>query len=293
MARVPAFQAGCCEFESRLPLDKIFAAFKINLIAGTIINLIIIIVLFKLTDIFTNKLKEKFKSNNSPLPIDHIVPLISKIVKFLIAFILIASFLQSQGYSLTSLIAGFGITGLAVSFAAQQTISSIFGTIALLGDKVYKIGDYVKINDLEGTVEAISIRSTKIRSLDNFVVTVPNDMVANSIISNVSGAKKRRIDVIFGLTYDTTDEKLKRAIEIINEAAVANHDIHKDFNTFMHELDSSSINIRFIGYAKTRSYDTFVKIKGAFLLDVTSRFRKEGIDFAFPSQTVYMAKNEN
>ena len=274
-------------------LDKIFAAFKINLIAGTIINLIIIIVLFKLTDIFTNKLKEKFKSNNSPLPIDHIVPLISKIVKFLIAFILIASFLQSQGYSLTSLIAGFGITGLAVSFAAQQTISSIFGTIALLGDKVYKIGDYVKINDLEGTVEAISIRSTKIRSLDNFVVTVPNDMVANSIISNVSGAKKRRIDVIFGLTYDTTDEKLKRAIEIINEAAVANHDIHKDFNTFMHELDSSSINIRFIGYAKTRSYDTFVKIKGAFLHDVTSRFRKEGIDFAFPSQTVYMAKNEN
>ena len=275
-------------------LDKITAAFKINLIAGTIINLIIIIVLFKLTNLFTNKLKEKFiKSGDSPLPVDHIIPLVGKIVKFIIAFILIASFLQSQGYSLTSLIAGFGITGLAVSFAAQQTIASIFGTIALLSDKVYKIGDYVKINDLEGTVESISIRSTKIRSLDNFVVTVPNDMVANSIISNVSGAKKRRIDVIFGLTYDTTDEKFKRAIEIINEAAVANHDIYKDFNTFMHELDSSSINIRFIGYAKTRSYDTFVKIKGAFLLDVTSRFRKEGIDFAFPSQTVYIAKNEN
>lgn len=275
-------------------LDKIFSAFKVDLIAGTIINLIILIVLFKLTDIFTNKLKEKFiKSGESPLPVEHIIPAIGKVVKFLIAFILIASFLQSQGYSLTSLIAGFGITGLAVSFAAQQTISSIFGTIALLGDKVYKIGDYVKINDLEGTVEAISIRSTKIRSLENFVVTVPNDMVANSIISNVSGAKKRRIDVIFGVTYDTPDEKLKRAIEIINEAAIANHDIYHDFNTFMHELDSSSINIRFIGYAKTKSYDTFVKIKGAFLLDVTSRFRKEGIDFAFPSQTVYMGKNEN
>ena len=274
-------------------LDKIFAAFKINLIAGTIINLIIIIVLFKLTDIFTHKLKEKFKSNNSPLPVDHIVPLISKVIKFLIAFILIASFLQSQGYSLTSLIAGFGITGLAVSFAAQQTISSIFGTIALLSDKVYKIGDYVKINDLEGTVEGISIRSTKIRSLDNFVVTVPNDMVANSIISNVSEAKKRRIDVVFGVTYDTSDDKLKRAIEIISEAAIANHDIYKEFNTFAHELDDSSINIRFIGYAKTKSYDTFVQIKSAFLLDVTSRLRKEGIDFAFPSQTVYMAKNEN
>ena len=275
-------------------LDKVFAAFKINLIAGTIINIILIIVLFKLTDIFTNKLKNKFiKSGDSPLPVDHIIPLVTKVIKFLIAFILIASFLQSQGYSLTSLIAGFGITGLAVSFAAQQTIASIFGTIALLSDKVYKIGDYVKINDLEGTVEGISIRSTKIRSLENFIVTVPNDMVANSIISNVSEARKRRIDVIFGVTYDTSDEKLKRAIEIINEAAIANHDIYKEFNTFAHELDDSSINIRFIGYAKTKSYDTFVQIKSAFLLDVTSRLRKEGIDFAFPSQTVYMGKNEN
>lgn len=269
-------------------IEKITSTFKINLIAGTIINLIIIIVLFKLTDIFTNKLKEKFQSNNSPLPLEHIIPTIGKVVKFLIAFVLIASFLQSQGYSLTSLIAGFGITGLAVSFAAQQTISSVFGTIALLSDKVYKIGDYIKINDLEGTVEGISIRSTKIRNLENFLVTVPNDTVANSIVSNVSNARKRRIDVIFGVTYDTTDEKLKRAIAIINEAAVANHDINKEFNTFLHELDSSSINIRFIGYAKTRSYDTFVKIKSAFLLDVASRFRKEGIDFAFPSQTVYM-----
>ena len=248
-------------------IDKVFAAFKINLIAGAIINLLIIIVLFKLTDIFTHKLKERFlKSGDSPLPVEHIIPLIGKVIKFLVAFILIASFLQSQGYSLTSLIAGFGITGLAVSFAAQQTIASMFGTIALLSDKVYKIGDYVKINDLEGTVEGISIRSTKIRNLENFIVTVPNDMVANSIISNVSEAKKRRIDVVFGVTYGTSDEKLKRAIELINETALENHEMYNEFNTFAHALDSSSINIRFIGYAKTKSYDTYVKIKAHFCL---------------------------
>ena len=274
-------------------IDKVFAAFKINLIAGAIINLLIIIVLFKLTDIFTHKLKERFlKSGDSPLPVEHIIPLIGKVIKFLIAFILIASFLQSQGYSLTSLIAGFGITGLAVSFAAQQTIASMFGTIALLSDKVYKIGDYVKINDLEGTVEGISIRSTKIRNLENFIVTVPNDMVANSIISNVSEAKKRRIDVVFGVTYGTSDEKLKRAIELINETALENHEMYNEFNTFAHALDSSSINIRFIGYAKTKSYDTYVKIKSTFLLDVRSKFRAEGIDFAFPSQTVYIGKSD-
>ena len=270
-------------------LGKLFATFKVSLILGIIINLVIIYVLFKTTDMLMNKLKNKFGSNSN-LPVNHIIPILAKVIKFLIAFVIIASFLQSQGYSLTSLIAGFGITGLAVGFAAQQTIASMFGTVSILSDKVYKLGDYVKVNGVEGTVESISIRSTKIRTLDNFLITVPNDTCANSIVENISAAGKRKLDISFGVTYDTPDEKIKEAMDIIKEVITARSDIHKDFHIFIDKLDSSSINLRFFGYVKTKSYFNFAVIRGSIYQEIIKKFRASGIDFAFPSQTIYMAK---
>lgn len=271
-------------------IGKLFSAFKVSMILSAIVNIIIIFVLFKLTEMFMRKLSARFKSNETVSPINNVFPVLEKVIKFLIAFIVIASFLQSQGYSLTSLIAGFGITGLAVGFAAQQTIASMFGTIAILTDKVYKIGDYIKVNNVEGTVETISIRSTKIRTLENYVVTIPNDIVADSVVSNVSMAHKRRLDVSFGVTYDTSDEKLQQAMSIIKEVVSNRNDINDGYTVFVDALDASSINIRLLGYLKTKSYDTFVRIKSEICLAVVQRFRQENIDFAFPSQTIYMAK---
>jgi len=270
-------------------IGKLFATFKVSLILGIIINIIIIYVLFKMTDILMNKLKEKFASSSN-LPMSHIIPIMAKVIKFLIAFIIIASFLQSQGYSLTSLIAGFGITGLAVGFAAQQTIASMFGTLSILSDKVYKIGDYIKIKEYEGYVENINLRSTKIRTLDNFLVTLPNDICADTAIENISKATKRKIEIIFGVTYDTSDEKIQRAIDIIKEVMSERSDIYKDFHVFVDKLDSSSINIKLFAYAKTKAYFNYLQIRGSVIQSVVRRFRDENIEFAFPSQTVYIGK---
>lgn len=272
-------------------IDKVFSTFKISLFLGVIINIIIIAILFKLTDIFTGKLKTKFSNNENAQPISQILPIFEKIIKFLIVFVLAASFLQSQGYSLTSLIAGFGITGLAIGFAAQQTIASMFGTLAILTDKVYKTGDYIKVENTEGVVENINLRSTKIRTLDNFLVTIPNDIMADRVVTNVSNANKRRIDMTFGVTYDTSDEKLNRAMEILKEIMASREDIYNDYYTFVETLDSSSINIRLLGYVKTKSYDNFARVRGEIYLEAVKRFRAENIDFAFPSTTIYMAKN--
>ncbi len=256
---------------------------------GIIVNIVIIAILFKMCDIFISKLKEKFNKNDNDSPISQIIPVFQKIIKFLIVFVLLASFLQSQGYSLTSLVAGFGITGLAVGFAAQQTIASMFGTLAILTDKVYKTGDYIKIDGTEGVVENINLRSTKIRTLDNHLVTIPNDKMANSVVSNVTMANKRRIDLTFGVTYDTSDEKLNKAIEIIKEIAQSRDDLYDDYTVFVETLDSSSINIRLLGYTKNNVFNSFVQTKSGIYLSAISRFRSEGIDFAFPSTTVYMA----
>ena len=271
-------------------LGKLFATFKVSMILGIIINLIIIAILFRLTDTFIKKLKERYSGNENAVTFNHVLPILDKIIKFLIVFIITASFLQSQGYSLTSLIAGFGITGLAVSFAAQQTIASMFGTLAILGDKIYKVGDYIKVNTNEGTVETITLRSTKIRTLDNFLVTIPNDTMANSVIENISKANKRRLDLTFGVTYDTSDEKLNQAMELVKEVMNERSDVYKDFSVFVEILDSSSINIRLLGYAKTKEYGNFTSIRSSIYLETVRKFRKENIDFAFPSQTIYMAK---
>lgn len=272
-------------------IDKIFDTFKISMFLGVIVNLIIIVILFKLTEIFTRKLKNKFSKNENAGPIGQVIPILEKVIKTIIVFVLVASFLQSQGYSLTSLIAGFGITGLAVGFAAQQTIASMFGTLGILTDKVYKTGDYIKIDNTEGTVENINLRSTKIRTLDNHLVTIPNDKMANSVVTNVTKASKRRIDLTFGVTYDTSDEKLARAIEIIKEIAGSRNDVHKDYTVFVEALDSSSINIKLLGYAKTKAFDVFAQIRSEIYLEAVKRFRAENIEFAFPSTTVYMANN--
>jgi MscS family membrane protein len=269
-------------------ITKILTTFKVSMFLGIVINIIIIYVLFKLTDVFMRNLKKHFSSNENSSPINHIIPIFEKIIKFLIVFVIVASFLQSQGYSLTSLIAGFGITGLAVGFAAQQTIASMFGTIGILADKVYKIGDYIKVNNTEGTVEAINLRSTKIRTLDNFLVTVPNDIMADSIVENISKSDKRRLDVTFGVTYNTTDEKLQQAIEIIDNIVKSRTDIASGFNIFVDTLDSSSINIRLIGYVKTSVFNVFAQTRSEIYLETVKQFRAKGIEFAFPSTTVYM-----
>ena len=262
----------------------------IELCIGIVVNIIIIGTLFKVTDIFVAKLMQKYEASDNETQFSRFIPILGKIMKFLIAFVLIASFMQSQGYSLTSLVAGFGITGLAVGFAAQQTIASMFGTLGILSDKVYKTGDYVKIGDVEGVVENINLRSTKIRTLDNFLVTIPNDKTADSVVINISKAHKRRLDLIFGVTYDTSDEKIEKAKEIIRGVMAHRTDVYKDYSVFMNELDSSSINIRLIGYAKVKSFDAFVQIRSEIYTSVLKEFRANGIDFAFPSSTVYLAK---
>ncbi len=273
--------------------DKIEAALKtlkFGFIIGIIINVIIAIALFKVTDIFIRKLKEHTQKSDSTALSSHLIPILDKIIKFLILFFIVASFLQSNGYSITSLIAGFGITGLAVGFAAQQTIADFFGTLAIIADKIYKLGDYVKIGEIEGTVEDINLLSTKIRTLDDFIVSIPNNNISATLITNISKARKRRINEVFSVTYDTSDEKLHRAIEIIKEVCENDTRVHKNPVTVVETLAASSIDIRLYAYVKTNAFNEFIKIRSDVILEIVKRFRAEGIDFAFPSQSVYIEK---
>ncbi len=270
-------------------IQKVLDTIHFGLIAEIAINIIILASLFKAVDIFENKLKTKFTEKKSTQLVKFI-PIFTRLLKFIIFFILLAALLQNHGYSVSSLIAGFGITGLAVGFAANATIANIFGTIAILSDKSFEVGDYVKLGGIEGTVEDINLRSTKLRTLDNALTIIPNSKVADGEIVNVSKAHKRRILEYFGVTYSTSDEKLKRAVEILEEVLNANSEIYSDFVVNLDTLADSSINIRMSAYVKTNNLVKFLKIKEMILLEIIKRFREEGIDFAFPSRTLYIEK---
>ncbi len=267
-----------------------FLATHSKFIIGVIVNVIIIYVFLKATDSFTSKFETRLRNRNPESPLLNLMPILTRIFKAVVIFMLLAGFLQSFGYNVSSLIAGFGITGLAVGFAAKEAIGNVFGSVGLLADKVYKIGEYISFNGYEGTVENINLRSTTIRTIDGFRVNVPNNVLANEEITNVSQANKRRIDITVDVEYGTSNEKIDRAIEILNQIVLENSRMYDDPFAFLENLAASSIQVRLVAYARTKAWAEFAEIKSEVIREIIHRYRAEGIEFAFPSTSVYMAE---
>ena len=257
---------------------------------GVAINIVIIYGFCKLTDAFNSKLEIRLRKKSPDSPLLNLMPVLSRIVKAVVIFMLLAGFLQSFGYNVTSLIAGFGITGLAVGFAAKEAIGNIFGSFGLLADKVYKVGEYISFNGYEGTVEAVNLRSTTIRTLEGFRVNVPNNVLANEEITNISQANQRRIDISIDVEYGTSNEKLECAIEILKNIAKDNPNIKDGEFAFIDNMAPSSIVLRLVAYTPETSWAGVTRIKSEVLKAIIERYREEGIEFAFPSTSVYMAK---
>lgn len=271
-----------------IELGKFFATHS-KFIIGVIVNIIIISIFLRLTDTFTEKFEKKLRTRNPDSPLLNLMPVLTRIFKAVIIFMLLAGFLQSFGYNVSSLIAGFGITGLAVGFAAKEAIGNVFGSIGLLADKVYKIGEYISFNGYEGTVEAINLRSTTIRTLEGFQVNVPNNLLANEEITNVTQIHQRRIDISVDIEYGTSNEKIDRAIEILHEIAQKNDKIKDGELAFIDNMAPSSIVVRLVSYATTTAWADYALVKSGMIREIIHRFREEGIEFAFPSTSVYMA----
>lgn len=260
-----------------------------DFIIGVIINIILIYVFNRLADSFALKFEKRLRNKNPESPLLNLMPILIRIFKAVVVFMLLAGFLQSFGYNVSSLIAGFGITGLAVGFAAKEAIGNVFGSIGLLADKVYKVGEYISFNGYEGTVEAINLRSTTIRTLDGFRVNVPNNLLANEEITNVTQANQRRIDISVDIEYGTTNEKIDRALEILKDIAKDDSDIKDGEISFIDNMAPSSIVVRLVAYTHFTTWTDVTMVKGRVLREIIHKYREEGIEFAFPSTSVYMA----
>lgn len=269
--------------------------FKSNsvLIFQLFLHLLILFFVIKCINKLYTNLKNKLSSegilSNNKL---HLLFIVSRIVKILCVIVIIASFLQSNGYSLTSLMTGLGITGLAIGFAAKESLSCILGSFAIMLDNIYKIGDYVEINGYEGVVEAINFHSTKLRTANNALITIPNNIPADSIVQNRSDAKYFRLIQNFDIEYNTSDEKISQALSIIKQYCNSCEHFRNDYKLFISELGENSITIQLIANTITNDWLEFLSIKSCLLQNIIKSFRQNDINFAFPSRTVYL-KNEN
>ena len=262
-----------------------------DFIFGIIINLILISIFCKIADAFNKKLEKNLLEKHPDSPLINLMPIITKIAKVVIIFVLLAGFLQSFGYNVNSLIAGFGITGLAVGFAAKEAIGNVFGSIGLLADRVYKVGDYISFDNYEGTVTEINFRSTTITTIQGFEVNIPNNLLANNEITNISKATERRIDLTVDIEYGTSNEKIDRAYQILKEIADQNSLIKDGAISFIENMAPSSIQVRLIAYTTDGTLATATEAKSQIIRSIIHHYRAENIEFAFPSLSLYSANS--
>ncbi len=212
------------------------------------------------------------------------------ILKILIMGIGLGAMLKLWGINVTALFASLGIGGLAFALAAKDTAANLFGSFSLLADKSIHIGEWIKVKGVEGTVENIGMRTTKIRSFQKSLITVPNHIIANNPIENFSRRGIRRIKMHIGLTYGTNSEQIRQIIEAIKSMLQAHEGISQN-DSLMVNFDSfgeSTINIFIYTFTNTANWATYLDIREDIHLKIMQIVEENGSSFAFPSQSIYV-----
>lgn len=217
--------------------------------------------------------------------------LLSQCYKALTIALGVLIILQELGIPVTGLITGVGLIGLTVSLGAQETASSLFAGMILILEKPFTLGDWITVGDVEGSVEDISFRSTRIRTVENTLVVLPNSSVSSSNIWNATRRTKRRWQFTLGMTYDTSREKLEEIMAAVRQLLEASPAVVEgSVLVNMSGFSASSLDISVECYLKSLAKDAYLADCNGLYLDILDRVRALGGDFAFPSTTVYLQK---
>jgi MscS family membrane protein len=232
-------------------------------------------------------------TNLAGIKIDKIlIPFLTKILKFIIIVLTLSIILQEWEYDINGFIAGLGLGGLAFALAAQQTLSNLFAGVVIITDKPFTIGDLISAPSVEGTVEDINFRSTRIRTLNQALITVPNATLANEPITNLSRMGKRRITFNLPFTYNTPKDKMEECILKIKDMlhhhdAVYPEKIFVNFDSFK----ESSFNIFVDFFTYTTNWGEFLQIKEDVNLKIITILENEAVSLAFPCASIFLDNN--
>jgi MscS family membrane protein len=219
---------------------------------------------------------------------EHIVKIIQKTINTVVWIFGIVISLGNVGINIGALVAGLGIGGIAFALAAQDTIKNIFAGVIIFIDRPFKLGERIKIENIDGFVEDIGLRSVRIRTLDKRLLTISSSRVIDSVVENVTQEPARRIILQLGLVYNTTPDEMKKALDILKSLPSSINGIEKDVFAFFNSYGDFSLNIKFIYYIK-KNADIF-ETESEVNLKILQVFNQNNLKFAYPTSTLYIEK---
>ncbi len=215
-----------------------------------------------------------------------------KTLKIFIIAIGLVSILQIWDINVSAFLASLGLGGLAFALAAKDTAANLFGGLSILADRALKIDDWIKVGDVEGTVEEIGLRTTKVRTFEKSLITVPNQIIANNPIENFSRRNIRRIKMRIGLVYSTTHEQMEAILNGIRNMLQSHPGIAQDATLLVNfdEFGASELSIFIYCFTNTADWAKYLAIREDINLKIMEIVQRHGSDFAFPSESIYIEK---
>ncbi|MFC1564140.1 mechanosensitive ion channel family protein [candidate division KSB1 bacterium] len=262
-----------------------------ELISKLIRSLYVIVVIwaaYRATDLlsdFLRKLSAKTESNLD----DQVVMFIGKTLRVLVLIIGLMILVREWGYDIAGLVAGLGLGGLAFALAAKDTVANLFGSVTILMDRPFVVGDWIETPSIEGTVEDIRLRSTQIRTFANALVTVPNSVLANSAITNWSRMNKRRIKYKLGVTYSSKSYQVEECVNRIKKMLEEHPAIHKDvIFVYFTDFGESALDLFLYFFTVTTVWKEYLEVRQDVNLRIMKIVEELGMSIAFPSRSIYI-----
>ncbi len=224
---------------------------------------------------------------------DLLVPFARKSAKILVTVLgvlfVVQQFTEEPPFQL---LAGLGLGGLALALAAQDTLKNLFGSLTVIIDRPFKVGDWVLIGDIEGTIESVGFRSTRVRTFYNSQVVVPNSGLMSATIDNFGARQYRRAKIMLSVTYSTPPEKIDAFCEGIRELVRLHPYTRKDYyHVYFNKFAASSLDILLYIFFEAPDWSTELRERHMLFLDILRLARKLGVEFAFPTQTLWLQRN--
>ena len=222
------------------------------------------------------------------------MPIIKRTILVIVWLIGIVMALSNVGVNISALLGTLGIGGIAFALAAQDTVKNVFGAFTILTDKPFSIGDTIRVDSYEGTVVDVGVRSTKIMNYDKRIITFPNYKITDTSIVNISSEPMRRVVLNLGLTYDTTSEKMKEALELLKSIPKRVENVSSnpsDIVAVFTEYSDSAFVIMYIYFIEKQG--DILGVTSNMNMEILAAFNKAGLNLAFPTRTVYIQKDES
>jgi len=227
------------------------------------------------------------KTGKSKSAMRNALSLIQFIVRVAVWSLALLLIFQNLGFDITALIAGLGVGGIAVALAAQSVLGDLFSSLAIILDRPFEVGDFIVFGDQSGTVEKIGIKTTRIRALSGEQIAVSNSDLIKTRVHNFKRMKERRVVLVLGVTYDTPADKLERIPPMVTEIIEKQEQVRFERAHFR-SFGNSALEFEVIYWVLSADYTAYMDEQQAINFAIFRAFEAEGIEFAFPSQTLYV-----